>query len=426
MGGAGGLAGGGAGVVAVDAVFVPVVHRPLLRAPGGHGGVLHPGVLHRPVLGAQLLAQLHRARGAELHTAAAGHTVLGGHVGHIGRAAQVGGVEHLAQTQRVADVHVAVADGEDLVLAVNVGDLVHEAVVLGPLQDAQHLVVVHIVALFGLHQIVRHVAHADAPVFRVVAAALAQLCPAHAAAAGAGGVLAVVLFQPVADVLDVHRLVLGLDGLLHRDDVHADARAPGGYHGGDVLQGQEGHPLKEGGHLRVLLDLVLLHVEELGAARHEHGQNVLLFMPLVLPVVFQKADVAHLIEQRFQLLGALAGGLHQLGQGHGLADLHLEGHVRHLVGHKARQTPVLRVVAGDPLQFGGDAVGDFPPQFQYLLPGLFVPGNLKGQLALVQGEMGLTHGRSPFPFLRPARRALPGAASRTRRPSPRRWRRRWG
>ena len=96
VGGAGGLAGSGAGVVAVDPVLVPVVHRPLLRAPGGHGGVLHPGVLHRAVLGAQLLAQLHRARGAELHAAAAGHAVLGGHVGHIGRAAQVGGVEHLA------------------------------------------------------------------------------------------------------------------------------------------------------------------------------------------------------------------------------------------------------------------------------------------------------------------------------------------
>ena len=301
----------------------------------------------------------------------------------------------------------------------------HKAVVLGPLQNAQHLVVVHIVALVGLHQVVRHVAHADAPVLRVIAAALAQLCPAHAAAAGAGGVLAVVLFQPVADVLDVHRLVLGLDGLLHRDDVHADPGASRRHHGRDVLQRQEGHPLKEGGHLRVLVDLVLLHVEEFGAARHEHGQNILFFVPLVLPVVFQQADVAHLIEQLLQLLGAPAGGLHQLGQRHGLADLHLEGHVRHLVGHKARQAPVFRVAAGHALQFGGNAVGDLPAQLQDFFPGLLVPGDLKGQLALVQGKMGLTHGRSPFPFLRPARRALPGAASRTRRPSPRRWRRRW-
>ena len=37
-------------------------------------------------------------------------------------------------------------------------------------------------------------------------------------------------------------------------------------------------------------DLLLVHVEELRAAGHEHRQNVLLFMPFVFPVVLQQTD----------------------------------------------------------------------------------------------------------------------------------------
>ncbi len=76
--------------------------------------------------------------------------------------------------QGVAHVDVAVADGEDLALAVDVGDLVHKAVVLG-LRKIRNLVVGHVVAAVGLDHIVGHIAHGDAPVLRVVAAALAQL-----------------------------------------------------------------------------------------------------------------------------------------------------------------------------------------------------------------------------------------------------------
>ena len=46
MGRAGGLAGGGAGIVAVDTVLIPVVDGPLLRAPFGLVGQLLPGILH--------------------------------------------------------------------------------------------------------------------------------------------------------------------------------------------------------------------------------------------------------------------------------------------------------------------------------------------------------------------------------------------
>lgn len=49
--------------------------------------------------------------------------------GHIRR------VEQLAGAQRVAGADTAVADAEDLVLAVNIRDLVHKAVFLGTLAE---------------------------------------------------------------------------------------------------------------------------------------------------------------------------------------------------------------------------------------------------------------------------------------------------
>ena len=96
------------------------------------------------------------------------------------------------------------------------------------------------------------------------------------------------VFQPVRDVLNVGGSVLGLDGFFHRDDVHTDACAARGHHGGDVLQRQERHPLKEGCHLGVVGDLPLVHVEKLCAAGHEHRQDVLLFAAGILPVVLQQ------------------------------------------------------------------------------------------------------------------------------------------
>ena len=111
--------------------FIAVVHRPFFGAPLYSVGQFLPGVLHRAVFGAQLLAQLNGTGGAELHAAATGNAVLLFHFGNVSRAAHVGGVEQLAGAQGVADVDIAVADGKNLVLAVNVGDLVHKAVVLG-------------------------------------------------------------------------------------------------------------------------------------------------------------------------------------------------------------------------------------------------------------------------------------------------------
>ena len=267
------LAGRGSRVVSLDAVLVAVVRAPLLRAPLHGVRQLLLGVLRHlaRACGAELLAQLDRARRADLDATAARHALVGLGARHVRGAGEVGRVEELRRAQGVAHVHVAVADGEDLVLAVDVRDLMDEAVVLGLAQDVVDLLARDVVAAVGLDHVIGHIAHGDAPVVGVVAARLAQDGAAHAAAARAGGILAVVLVEPVLDMLDGNGAVLHGDGLLNRDDVHADACAARRHHrrgsGECALRGL----LEELGEHRMLLQLGHAHVEELRRAGHEHG-----------------------------------------------------------------------------------------------------------------------------------------------------------
>ena len=274
-------------------------------------------------------------------------------MGDVGGAREVGRVEQLRGTKRIADVHVAVADGEDLVLAVDVGDLVDEAVVLRALEDVEGLLARDVVAAVRLDDVVRHVANGDAPVVEVIAAALAHALATHAAAAGAGGVFAIVLVEPVLDVLDGDGLVLMLDGALDGNNVHADARASGRHErcraGERALRGL----LEELGENRVLLELAPAHVEELRRSRHEHGENPLLLMLGILPVVFEEAHVGDLVEHGFELLRRdarrLDGGLERVG----LAHLELDEHVSLLVSRSLGEAPVL---IGQKLVFSEEAV----------------------------------------------------------------------
>ena len=202
-------------------------------------------------------------------------------------------------------------------------------------------------------------------------------------------------------MLDGDGLALHADGLLHRDDVHPDARPAGGHHGGDFLQGQESHALKEGGHLGVLVDLGAAHIEKLRASGDEHRQDIPLLMVgvlavQVLPVVLDEADEAHLVQHLLQPVRLHAGELLNLLEGLGLAHLHLHGYVGHLIGDKPRQPPVLRVLPGDAMELGGHPVGNHPAQLDDLLPGLVRLGYVKRQLALIQGEFGLAHIVSPL------------------------------
>ena len=344
MRGAGRLAGRGAGLVCLDAVVVAVVGRPLGVVPlGGIGQLLARilGHLSARLLAAELLAQLGGTGRANLNAATAGHTLVALDLGDIGRARQVGRVEQLRGAQGIAHVDVAIADGEDLVLAVDIGDLVHKAVVLGLAQDVVNLVAGHVMATIGLDHIVGHIAHGDAPIGRVVGAALTHHATARAAAAGAGGILTLVFVEPVLDMLNRHRGARGVNGLLDRNDVHADTGASGRHDRRGLGQRAFGCLLKELGVDRVLLELAHAHVEELGRTRHQHGQHPLLGALGVFPVVLEQTRVAHVVEHLLDIGLGHASELGHLGQRIGTAHLHLAEHFGLLIGCGLGKRPVL-------------------------------------------------------------------------------------
>ena len=328
----------------LDAVIVAVVGRPLGVVPlGGIGQLLARilGYLSAGLFAAELLAQLGGTGRTHLNAATASHALVLLDLGDIGRARQVGRVEQLRGAQSVAHVDVAVADGEDLVLAVDIGDLVHKAVVLGLAQDVVDLLARHIVAAVGLDHVVGHIAHGNAPVGGVVGAALAHHATARAAAAGAGGVLTVVFVEPMLDMFNRHRGARGVDGLLDGNDVHADAGASGRHHRRGAGQRPLGRLLKELGIDRMLLELAHAHVEELGGTRHQHGQYPLLGALGVFPVVLEQTRVAHVVEHLLDIGLGHAGELDHLGQRIGTTHLHLAEHFGLLVGCGLGKRPVL-------------------------------------------------------------------------------------
>ena len=73
----------------------------------------------------------------------------------------------------------------------------HEAVVFCFLQDGHCLIVGDKMASVGLHQILSHIAYADAPVAVVIGTAFFQLFATIAAAADAYGKVSLITFEPV-------------------------------------------------------------------------------------------------------------------------------------------------------------------------------------------------------------------------------------
>ena len=342
--GTGRLAGCGAGLIRLDAVVVAIVGRPLGVVPlGGVGQLLARilGHLSAGLFAAELLTQFGGAGRAHLYAATAGHALVLLDLGDIGRARQVGRVEQLGGAQGIAHVDVAVADGEDLVLAVDIGDLVHKAVVLGLAQDVVDFLARHIVAAVGLDHVVGHIAHGNAPVGRVVGAALAHHATARAAAAGAGGILTLVFVEPMLDMLNRHRRARGIDSLLDRNDMHADTGTTGRHHRRGLGQRSLGRLLKELGIDRMLLELAHAHVEELGGTRYQHGQHPLLGALGVFPVVLEQTRVAHVVEHLLDICLGHAGELDHLGQRVGTTHLHLAEHLGLLVGRGLGKRPVL-------------------------------------------------------------------------------------
>ena len=291
-----GLARRCAGLIAVDLRMVPVIRIPFVAPPLLRIRKKRFRVLDLAVLRAQLLAQFGRAHRTDFHALSAGHAFLFFHVGPVCGAGHIRRIEKLGRPESVADARRAVADGEDLLLAVDIGNLVHESVPLGPLQDLHHFVQVDIAALPCLHKIIRHVPDADAQIPFDLAAPLAAHPLLAAAGAGAHRVFVLVFPEPVGNVLHTRRLLLRRDRLLHRNDMHPDAGAARRHHRRHLLKGKPRHIFKKFCDNRMFFGLLLVHHHELRAAGHEHRKHIL-FMPVrIFPVVLDHADDRHLIQ----------------------------------------------------------------------------------------------------------------------------------
>ena len=338
---AGGLARGGAGLVALLLVVVLIVRAPHVLAPVVVVRQRLLRIRHRAGLGAQLLAELGSAGRADLGALAAGDALFGVDMGAVSGGGHVRRVEQLARSQREAGAERAVADGKDLVLAVDVRDLVDIAVVLGALEDLHRLIIGDLAALAGLETVVTKLTDGDAHLILQLAAALALNAHGIAAGAVADAELILILFQPVGDVLHIDRLVRGRDGLLDRDDVHADTGASGRHHAGDLRQRQKRHALEKLRDLRVRLHLLQVHVHQLRRTGHEDRQRPLFVMVGVLPVVLEQADHGHLVKQLLHVDGILAYLLADFGRCGRDTDLHRERKLRHLVGDDAGQAVIL-------------------------------------------------------------------------------------
>ena len=183
--------------VAVDAVLVTIVLVPLLRSPLlGIGKLLFRiGLL--AVLGAEFLSQTYSSCRTVFHATAASHAVRRIHLRHVGTATHVGRVEQLGSTQRIADLYVAVADGEDFAFTVDIGDLVYKTMILCFFQDGHALIVGDEVTSARLRQIFCHIANADTPIVVIVGAAFIQSFATNTAGADAHSQVAFVAFKPI-------------------------------------------------------------------------------------------------------------------------------------------------------------------------------------------------------------------------------------
>ena len=237
----------------------------------------------------------------------------------------------------------------------------------------------------GLAAVVGKVADADAPVLLDIAGALAADALLLAAGADAYADLALVLLEPVGKMLDGQGLAVGGDGLLHGDDVHADAAAAGRHHLRDARQGQIGHALKKVRYLRRDRRDLRTHDHNLGAAGNEHIQHPALFVVGILAVQILKvpldqAGLAQGLQRDLQTGIVITAELFQLLKGLGLALAHQQGNVQAVVRHglavaplgilqSAVDAPVLRRFGRHLLQTEEDllAVGDDLPQLKDLL-----------------------------------------------------------
>ena len=172
MGGTGGLTGRGAGGYSILPVF-PVIYVPVTFMPYG---IRHLTVfrLFQRGLAAQLLTQLQRVTGTALHTLATGHAFAFVDLRHKVGADHVPCAVQHTHTQAKAGTGTAVADGGALARFLNIGHVVHQAVLLGTLEDFIDLLASDLTGTSRADIMLRTLAHLNTHILLQMAAAVSQ------------------------------------------------------------------------------------------------------------------------------------------------------------------------------------------------------------------------------------------------------------
>ena len=357
MGRARRLAGGGSRRIGVmhtgriTVVFIPCILAPLDRIRKHR---LRIG-LFTAILMAQLLSKLNSTRRTAFNTKTAGNTLGRIRLRRKGAAGKIRRIKQHAGTQRIADLHITVADIEDMLRTIDIGNLVNEAVILCFLQNIQRLFRRNIMGAAGFDGVIRHVANLNAPVIRIIAAAFAQHRAGITAGTDSGRKMTLIFLQPVRDMLQIHGLIIKVHFLFYRNDMHANAITSRRNHLRNTSQRNKCHPLKEVSNRGILINTILARVEEFRRSRHKIGYAPALGMRLVRKrvimviavavIVLQNTDPAHLVQQFLQVRRLnIRCQLHHLFKGIELSKLHAVGQGNLLIIQYFAQTPVFRII----------------------------------------------------------------------------------
>ena len=291
-------------------------------------------------------------------------------MGAVRASGHIGSIEELGGAQAVAAARRAVADTDDAVRTVQICDLVDIALALGALQDLLYFVSGDVFGvLSGSDEELRDIADADAHVALNIADALAT-DPLGFAASAYHCTKSVVFVKPVGEMLHTDGGGRGVDGLFHRNDVHADSRASGRDELRGQFQGLLGSQVEHGGDFRIEVRERFVFDHVFSGSDDPLGHQILDVMVFVVAVLFQNTDPQQVVDDLLGFLHADVVALSELGGGQSHAALpETEQERNFALGQQPVQDPEIHVVLmHSARELSGDIVGDHPGQLHDHFP----------------------------------------------------------
>ena len=240
-------------VITVNTVYIPVIMAPHMLTPWLRTRKRHSWIAYLTALFiTELLAQFYRASRAAFYTFAAGNTVCRLNFGYIGRTGHIRCIKQLGCTKRITDIDIAVTDGKNLVLTINISNLMHKTIILSLFKNLQSLFLSYIMAiLLRFYNVICHITNRNAPALWIIATALIMSQTGTAAGTWAGSIFAFIFIQPVRNMFQVNRFILHFNSLFHRYYMHTDTRTTFRHKRCNLLKRQTGHMLKKCSHFRI-------------------------------------------------------------------------------------------------------------------------------------------------------------------------------